>query len=159
MTHRCVCLALLVLGVGCALEKSPERACTQLGCGYIATFDVISTQDVPSLQRSWLRVCIAARCVSVAVPTLPGSSLARGAFTLRCDTVDAGGRYDVSAVIDQSPEVTGLMVGDIYTLSLTAADGALLVGKSWVATSYMENDPNGPDCGPHCWYADLAPMM
>ena len=139
---------------------SATRVCTLLGCTAAATLDVIVVDDPAQLVGATLQVCRNSRCAVGPIPMVPPSP---GSMVAALSG-DIYAVVEVSAVAGmQGARVTAdvfqaddLANGDVYTFSLRSSDGTVLASRTSTAT-YVEEYPNGPDCGPPCLAAHLSP--
>lgn len=155
---------VLLASLAAACAEPPSRGCTLIGCDSDARFDVIDTPNMSALAGAQLEMCIAGRCVTAAIPDVMsdgvGFTVSSGDFTLRCIANELSAtQFRVAAIVLAIDTLPWRMAGDVYTISLRASDGTLLLTKSWIATEYVELQPNGPGCDPHCVYAHLEPVM
>ncbi len=138
-----------------------SKTCNEAGC-ISGTSMGINMQSSPgSLAGQTATVCRNTECYSALLPTT-SSATSVSRFTFAGTTQVEG---ELSALPDQSTRLlikwrnmdeTQPPSTDRYTVSLTDAAGTSSTLLDKTAT-YLKSSPNGDDCGPICWHADLSP--
>ena len=138
-----------------------SKTCNEAGCISGASVSINMQSSPGSLAGQTTAVCRNTECYSALLPTVSSASSA-SRFTFAGTTQVEG---ELSALPDQSTRLlikwrnmdeTLPQSTDRYTVSLT--DGAGSSSKLLDETAmYLKLSPNGDDCGPICWYADLSP--
>ena len=138
-----------------------SKTCNEAGCITGASMGIKIQSSPGSLAGQTATVCRNTECYLALLPiTSSASSVSR--FTFAGTTQVEG---ELSVLPDQSTrllikwrnmEETQPPSTDRYTVTLT--DGAGTSSKLLDETAtYLKLSPNGDDCGPICWYADLSP--
>ena|ERR1039458_3602194 len=150
-----IALAFLLALANCS------KTCNEAGCKSGASMGINMQSTPGSLAGQTATVCRNTECYSALLPTTASTS---SFSTFRfADTTQVSG--ELWALPDQS---TRLLIewrnmndaqprsADRYTVSLTDAAGTSSTLLDETAT-YLKSSPNGDDCGPICWHADLSP--
>jgi hypothetical protein len=138
-----------------------SKTCTEAGCKSGAAMSINMQSTPGSLAGQTATVCRNSECYSALLPTTStASSASRFPFA---GTTHVNG--ELWALPDQSTRLniewrnmndTQPQSADRYTVSLTDAAGTSSTLLDKTAT-YLKASPNGDDCGPICWYANLSP--
>jgi hypothetical protein len=137
-----------------------ETPCTDIGCAGDTRFDIV-TSDPSTLTGATITICVDNQCASatVVMPTDVGPGA-----TTRLSGNLVGAKCDSFLADDQTVDVVGDIPtplnptsNSVYTATLIAADGTAIVSRQWTATYRGDYRPNGPDCSPTCFVADLTP--
>ena len=141
-----------------------ETPCTDIGCAGDTRFDIV-TSDPSTLTGATVTICVDNQCASaiLVMPTAEGgdgatTQLSGNLVGAQCKSVlDGDQAVDVVGRLPAPLEPT-TKTSAVYTATLTAADGTVIVSRQWTAT-YRDSGvrPNGPDCSPTCFVADLTP--
>lgn len=152
---RVVALVACAASVVSCNTEEPIRACTLIGCGWVAVLDASFVAADTELATATAQVCIGARCASGALPITTQSEMLTGPFEVRLELDDNGA--NMHTLFAEIIEATELTPGDTYTLSVMSTDGTTLVTRSWTASFYTRTFPNGEDCDEGCVTAELQP--
>jgi hypothetical protein len=131
--------------------------CTNIGCGSVASIEVVSVPDEAALMSAKLDVCFNDECFSADLPT--ASQLSQGTtVTVNVYELQYADHVAVKADFDGIADPHD---GDLYVVDLAGADGATITTQYWIASSYEHTRPNGPGpgCDTECLHAELTPRM
>jgi hypothetical protein len=164
---------LVALSSGCEGGPFASMACTLVGCESGSEISVPVGLPFAELTSKTLEFCRNQACVttSLAALTLPrsGSSTVLMAGETETSAETRGDSLEVS-LDDRPASGSGLSLdlshtihdqrtaheGDRYRVRLLGPDGAAISLFDKTAR-YVDNEPNGPDCGPVCKVADFQP--
>lgn len=135
--------------------------CTEIGCGWEASFE--SQALSLTIPGSRIEVCRNQECFSATFPSdgcpsVPGESRCGWvSFPLwRQPTISAWITQDQRLVVQYSMlPMEQLQDGDVYDIHLAAANGTPVVDARAIAT-YITVYPNGEGCPGTCLRADLS---
>jgi hypothetical protein len=154
-------LALVVaLAAGCggAGSGGQVRTCTQIGC--VSAFIVQASAiplDLAGIQASTLKVCRNGACLESSLASWDGrlpfiyrDPTQQAQLQVKVYDEPAGARFEIT----YAPGVDGALPdGDVYDVTLTAADGSTPIQLQHKSVTYQASQPNGPDCPPICYAA------
>ena len=154
------CCGVIALAYVFALANC-SKTCNEVGCKSGVSMGINIQSSPGSLAGQTATVCRNTECYLALLPTTSSaSSVSR--FTFAGTTQVEG---ELSALPDQSTRLlikwrymdeTQPPSTDRYTVSLTDAAGTSSTLLEKTAT-YSKSSPNGDDCGPICWHAELSP--
>lgn len=123
-------------------------ACTQIGCESAITFLV--PHDLVAEESYEVEACVGVRC---STETLEVPAPAHGPYV----GVDAG---DITLMIDTDRVLLRLPEQDwsgTHEVSLVVRDASgTILTDAETETDFERQQPNGPDCPPTCWFAEVA---
>lgn len=141
-------LALLLGLAACELvEPQPEpRACTAIGCDN--QLRVVVAQDLQPGTEYEIETCVGERCAeaTIVVPQGGGAvGASDGAITLETEP---------DAVIFRLPDTDWSGEHRVTATVRDAASGDMLAAVD-EEVEFRRSQPNGPDCPPVCWFAEV----
>jgi len=148
---RFIAFAVLSLTVACGGDEN--YVCTLLGCDNGADFRLASVPE-SGLVGANVAVCFRDACSGWVINELPTDVTyvrleppgdpriditisPRGSDAFEIDISVASDRYEL------------FEDGDVYTATITAANGTTLLERAW-SVDYRTWQPNGADCEPTC---------
>lgn len=158
----------------CDLDPTANdvKACTAIGCGLGASFELPLTGTWDEIRALKAQACAKSHCCAGsldvgATPPAPYTGLG-GALKPESFTEDSGGSTCPSVVVRNDGgsfllEVewpmlgpgdvygTPATAGDVWSVDLFRADGTRVGGLRQAATGYDSYRPNGPSCEPTCF--------
>jgi hypothetical protein len=156
--RRLVLVVALAAGCGGGTADHGTVTCTQIGC---ISGLFVTARDVPlglqQIQASTLAVCRNGTCLASSLAAWDGTMpfvfrdpAQTASVEVKIFDEAGGARFEIA----YSPGVEGpLPDGDLYDVTLTAADGTRPIDLEHHAVTYSRNQPNGPSCAPVCYDA------
>lgn len=145
-------VASMTLAVGCSLPGGAEPpggvACTMIGCESAVAFQL--SADLENGVRYRVQACLEGLCEAETVE-VPVGGAEGGAVARRVGSIDLGTETNRILLILPEGEF-----GGARRVSLRVVDerGDVLVDAEAVA-ELERQQPNGPNCPPVCWFAEL----
>jgi hypothetical protein len=146
-----------------AVPDDARKLCTLVGCGFTAQVTLAYAGDDAALVSGTGRVCRNELCAQGIIQSVPmfddtghGTTIS-GDLNAELYVFRMAGALSVNAGIYMDQHT--LIPGDIVTLTYRAQDGRVLVDGRWLARNYVEYTPNGPDCQPVCYGAQLETVV
>jgi hypothetical protein len=152
--------SIFLLGLMVAASCSSGKVCTTAACSSGAWMSVTFLSGPSAVVGRTVTMCRNDACHAGTVPFVPDSVGAVASMTFP-DAPFVVGRLwqdeDHSVTLELEWRESGqVQDGDHYVVTLTEPSGATstLVDKT---VTYEKLAPNGEDCGPICWSAELVP--
>lgn len=141
-------MALAMTSAACDLIGVPEpplHACTEIGCESAVAFNLDA--DLVNGVEYRLDACVEDDCATETIEVPEG----QGVVGQRVGRFDLG--TDADRVLFLLPEADYSGPHEV-SLRVTAADGSVAV-ELIATTEFDRQQPNGPDCPPVCWFAEI----
>jgi hypothetical protein len=144
--------ALLLLFVAACAGDEAQR-CLFFACDPVVRFEINALPVMSRLAGATVEVCFNGACSEQKIYEVPMPADVTSvavmedldpAIDVSLSRLDAGSPIDVTVGVYWG-EIGVLKDGDVYRVVVVAADGSVIVDRSWSAT-YGTVEPDGPAC-------------